>query len=368
MESQVEKNSSTSSFKRTPKAFLLALMVILTVDFLELFVLSINTFTFRVWESLSVYHFTSLLPGPFYPKKTLSMEEEGDLAAHTKLAVKKKVLWETDRYGYRKRDGGGDQYDIVVIGDSIIAGSSLTQRDIYSEQLGRKLKRRVYPYAPSNINNFLSDERFKKNPPGIVIFESIERFLLLLPPLSRKASESLEGGGFFRGYFKDHPEVVVLADRKVKNLMARSISSAIGRKIRNATQRIFLSQREGDFSVMRFINIERSPSMVETEQIAQRIKSYRDVIEARGFRFVFFPAPDKNTVYWRLSSKKEKPVFLKRLLARLKELRVEVIDVTGVFEKASEEGKPFIYSTDDTHWNARGVAVAVEVSVEKLTE
>ena len=163
---------------------ILFLSPFLIVLFIELFVLPIDYFTFRVWEAIWVNRNWKILPGPFYPNMKITKVEEGDLAAHTRFAIKSKVEWVTDRYGYRKKNTDLQRHQIVVIGESNIAGIVLTQEEILSEVLEDQLKVSVYPYAPvGSINSFLKDERFIENPPDIVIFARIERELLDLPSL-----------------------------------------------------------------------------------------------------------------------------------------------------------------------------------------
>ncbi|MBN1870875.1 MAG: hypothetical protein JW847_09905 [Candidatus Omnitrophica bacterium] len=57
----MENNLFISSFKSYPEAFLLALSAIMFLHGLELFVLPINAFTFRIWEALIVKRFYSAL-------------------------------------------------------------------------------------------------------------------------------------------------------------------------------------------------------------------------------------------------------------------------------------------------------------------
>ena len=73
---------------------------------IEVFLLPVDRFTFRVWEALVVRKFELLLPGPFYPNMRVSKEEEGDLAHHTKFAQKRRVDWVTDTHGYRHKESG----------------------------------------------------------------------------------------------------------------------------------------------------------------------------------------------------------------------------------------------------------------------
>ena len=47
---------------------------------LELFILPMDFFTFRVWEAIVVRKYRNLFPGHFYPNMEITKIEEGDLA------------------------------------------------------------------------------------------------------------------------------------------------------------------------------------------------------------------------------------------------------------------------------------------------
>lgn len=170
----MERSLFISNSRHLPWAFLITFSFVSIVYAIELFLLPINFFTFRVWEALVAQRFYS---GHFYPNMKISMLEVGDLGHHTPFAVKKRVEWETDRYGFRKHDSGVNRYRVVIIGDSNIDGSGLTQDDTLFEVLGRRLKCGVYPFTNGNI---FTSERFRDNPPEVVILESIERSISAL--------------------------------------------------------------------------------------------------------------------------------------------------------------------------------------------
>jgi hypothetical protein len=65
----------------------------------------------------------------------------------------------------------------VIIGDSLIAGSGLTQEEILSEVLEARLGVSVYPYAPVRIDTFLKDPWFRDHPPDIIVLGVSERFI-----------------------------------------------------------------------------------------------------------------------------------------------------------------------------------------------
>src|SRR5713226_1304628 len=115
------------------------LLPCLLAQALELFILPIDYFTFNVWVALKTRRFETLIRGEFYPNMTVSKVEVGDISPHSRFAVPKHVTWFTDRYGFRKKNNQVARYEIVIVGDSYVGGSSLTQDDMLSEVLSRKL-------------------------------------------------------------------------------------------------------------------------------------------------------------------------------------------------------------------------------------
>ena len=112
---------------------------------------------------------------PIYPNVKLFKVEEGDLGHHTKYADKKSVYWETDRHGYRIKAADREDFRIIIVGDSIVAGSGLTQEDTLASALERRLGVGVYPFAPATFSQFAGDARFAIHPPAVVVFSQIER-------------------------------------------------------------------------------------------------------------------------------------------------------------------------------------------------
>src|SRR5260221_6112119 len=70
---------------------------------LELFILPMDFFNFRAWESLYVKKYVDLLPGFVYPNVKLIKTEEGDIGHGSSWATHRIAEWETDQFGYRNR-------------------------------------------------------------------------------------------------------------------------------------------------------------------------------------------------------------------------------------------------------------------------
>jgi len=337
--------------------------------FVELFVLPIDLFTFRAWESLVVRKYRSILPGLFYSNMKITKIEEGDLAHHTRFAIKKRVEWITDRYGFRKQNTNSERHKIVIIGESNIAGSTLTQKEILSEVLEDQLRVSVYPYAPVGINSFLKEKRFKENPPSIVIFAKVERELFELPAL--KQIKDRKWTSRLKEEVNQHRWVQTIftcLDRISKWNMLHYFRASLRRSFID-TQENHLGGVPSKYGRIFFLQGAEANRDVPREKLEKAIgviKSYHDAITNRRIRFIFLPIPEKENIYHEYLQT-PKPLFLERLISELGELGIEAIDTQKAFDEVHQRGKILLYHTDDTHWNANGVRVTAEL-VKKWIE
>jgi hypothetical protein len=340
----------------------------------ELFILPIDFFTFRVWEALVIRKFRNILPGEFYPNMEITKIEEGDLAHHTKFTYKRKVKWITDRYGYRKQDTNRVKNEVVVIGDSNIAGSGLTQEDILSEVLERKLKVGVYPISPGSLGSFLKERRFKKDPPDIVIISSVERFIFYLPPLkdtSKKISSKLrsqirEIGYRLRNQISGNRLIQcvgVYLDRIYKANMLQYMRASLRRMIESSDSQTInpdrFSSKYGPVFFLQGADANKDVSKDQFDKAVQIIKTYDQLLRSKGIRFIFLPIPEKENLYHEALHTK-KPVFLEQLIPTLKNLGIETVDTQTAFDDAFQKGV-LLYHTDGTHWSENAVKITADL-------
>lgn len=341
---------------------------------LELFVLPIDFFTFRVHEALVVRKFRNILGGKFYPNRNLLKEEEGDLGHHTKYAFKRTVQWFTDSRGYRKKESGQLKYEVVIIGQSETFGASLTQREMLSEMLEEQLHVGVYPFAPAGVSSFLKERRFILYPPRIVIVTSMERAIFLLP--SAKIRSGRNWG--FLASVKKRIEAMrenrwvqslgVFLDRLYKMNMLHYLRATIERKFsdRSRFSSTWLDTQYGPIFFLEGAKANREVEEKEMDRVVRTIKGYDDVFRSRGIHFIFVPIPNKETIFYE-SLGTQRPVFLKQLVARLRELNVQTVDTQETFEQVFQKDV-LLYQKDDSHWNAEGVKIAtglIKTSIEK---
>jgi len=342
--------------------FILALLI-------ELFVLPIDFFTFRTWEAILVMKYRTFFSGHFYPNMEISRIEEGDLAAHTPFAVEKKVRWVTDRYGYRKQNTDLQRHQVVIIGESNIAGICLSQDEILSEVLEDRLKVSVYPYAPvGGINSFLKNERFMEHSPDVVIFARIERELLDLDSL-----KPIRKGSWFSKLKRPLQEnraiqsLAIALDRISKMAMLHYFRASLRRSISppkpHAPQ--FISSQYGPIFFIQGKSANEDVPNEKLDRAVRMIRSYDKALKRRGIRFIFLPIPNKENIFYK-GLGTTKPVFLERLISELKRYGVETIDTQKAFEEAFEKNQILLYHTDDTHWNANGVRLTAELLVKAI--
>ena len=337
---------------------------------IELFILPIDFFTFRVWEALVIRKYHNTLPGQFYPNMEVTKIEEGDLAHHTKFTYKRKVKWITDRYGYRKQNTNRVKNEVVIIGDSNIAGSGLTQEDILSEVLERRLKVGVYPLSPVGIDTLLWEMRFRNDPPGIVIISSAERFIFYLPPVkdtstSKLRSQIREIGYRLRNQISGNRFIQCLGvylDRIYKANMLeymRANLRRIGSPHFEAIPSNSVSSKYGPVLFFQGADLNKDVPKDQFDRVVQIIKAYDELLRSKGIRFIFLPIPEKENIYHE-SLHTKRPVFLEQLISTLRNLGIETVDTQTAFEDAFRKGV-LLYHTNDTHWNENAVKITADL-------
>lgn len=344
--------------------------------------------------------------GPFYPNMNIEKVEQGDLGYGTKYALKKKVVWKTDEYGYRNTPSpsGTTEYDVVIIGDSFLVGYKLNQDETLSEVLSRKTKLNAYAIAPiSNITSYTSDYRFQQHKPKVVILEMVERNMRGAKKLN--ASELGMNAGTITDGFSARSGVMekanILIDRMMKFSVfqyyhAMGLKSLFSRNLPKGsngdeafrlgilidpTQRNFnllVNNKTRMMFMMDSILMWEKDAKGASENMSYNVMLYDEFFRSQGIKFMFLPVPDKENVYYDymksdmyfgktpISIKYPKPEFLENITTTLTTNNVTVIDVNSAFAKARKTSNITLYQLDDTHWNEYGVNITADLIAAEL--
>jgi alginate O-acetyltransferase complex protein AlgJ len=336
---------------------------------LELFVLPIDFFTFRVWEAVLIREFRSILPGRFYPRMEITkLETGGDLTHHTPFATGREVKWMTDRHGFRKKDSQRIKPQMVIIGDSNIAGCGLTQEEMLPEVLEHELKVSVYPYAPAGLNAFLKDLRFQKDPPRVVVVSVIERDIVNLrfpkPPKKRGVFSSVYEWRDKIRQMRWVQWLGVFLDRLSKMNMLHYVRARIGNRAIREVHYV-----PSKFGPMFFLQGEVANQAVSNEDFQRAIKTieaYDQVLRKRGIRFIFLPIPNKENIYHQYLPNPRRPIFLEQLIQELRKRKIEVVDTQKAFDNEFRRNGTLLYFLDDSHWNGMAVRLAGDLTFELI--
>jgi hypothetical protein len=348
--------------------YLIFLLPFLAVVLVELFVLPIDFFAFRVWESLLVRHSFGILKGPFYPNMTVVKTEAGDLKPPVSCAIMKKdLVWQTDAYGYRKASVPAGTYPVIVVGDSNAVGSGLSQKEMFSEVLEKRVGKKVYPLAPESVKYLFKHRLLRNTKPQVVILEIIERNIMT-------DNFSVPGNAKFGPL--SFPEQIIWSIRLTPAVQAfavymdRAFKANLLQFVRariNSSPPVARAATLDTRCPILFLQGEKAnreiPDSIRREAVI-KIKILSDFFTEQGIRFVFLPIPNKENIYYR-ELDTSRPVFLEKLIAELSAMGVEVADTQKAFEAITYRKSIPLYHRDDTHWNAAGAETAA-VLVEKI--
>jgi hypothetical protein len=350
--------------KRFLKRFALFASPILFVWMLEAFILPPNFFTYRLWESL---RYSSQIPrvGPFYPNITLEMTEQGDLGHHTARAVEKRVEWKTDEWGFRNDRFIADP-DVLIVGDSFVAGTGLSQDQTLTAQLtamtGHRLK--IYNMAPATLDDmvFLMQNGIMHKP-KLLIFSMVERNVP--KPVTGDLSRPF-----------DVNTASYNVKRKLYGLTGfDAFYDRLTRfyDIRWAQARINKQQGSGLVSPVdhRMLFLQGKKSLAKADarlkSVTRVITSYKQYCDAQKIDFLFLPMPNKETVYYDLVPFPSQPDLLFRLDSALHPLGIRTLNVLPLYNHERRNGA-LLYHPDDTHWNgyaARLVATEIKKYLDR---
>lgn len=112
---------------------------------------------------------------------------------------------------------------------------------------------------------------------------------------------------------------------------------------------------------------------------ATAIADFRDQLSRRGIQLLVVLAPNKETIYPEMLSRRADGTRVlvgeptRRLLLDLAEAGVEVVNLCEVFEAAKRQGAAtseddLLYLKQDTHWSPAGVTVAARAIAQRLID
>lgn len=339
------------------------------VDLCGIFFLDDHFFAFRAWEVMV----DETGDAPFRKNGRFEKVIFGDLANMLKIRKFRQYRtqrFSTDSRGFRNPDYPEDTvFPVVVLGDSDMAGSSLSDSDIFSVRLSEALSVPVYNFSPRNPISFFASERFRKNPPEILIWEAIER-TIDEKTFSHYARIPVDAD--FRmpkrtTKQRSRKPVRKLSEHYAKWIYHDLIWRVVG--IHNPAVGFIDTRTEMLFYRPGMELLGKGPRERGIDAVLRGIDRIKRICDRKGIRLIFMPLPDKENIYRHLLPDHLRNAypgdpFLSVLHEGLEARGIESVDLFESYRNRLETGDDFLYFLDDTHWNDRGVSMAVRASIE----
>jgi len=322
-------------------------------------------------------------PGPFFPDVRYEGACYGDLAFLTDLPAfrsPRPQVFTTDGYGYRNTPGSElGPWTVVAFGDSVMAGSGISDGQTLPARLAERLGTVVYNAGGADASIALAERRWIETPPRVVIVESVERFLLADDATERLAS-LVPGSGPAAAPASGPPE------RRARGRWSRAYSAATHfgslayadlsyRLFGELTTRACIvgTDERTLFSIEELTHAAAPPALVGAERIADAVAFARDALRAHGIELVFLISPDKATLHRDLlptdlaRSLRPAGEHVRALQSLLAERGVPYADLLEPFQAAlAADPGAALFWPDDTHWTPRGAALAAAVVAERI--
>jgi hypothetical protein len=345
-------------------------------------------FSHRAWEAVTRYSFGF---GPFQPNKRYSQTGTyGDLAVlgnFPRYRISHLETFTTDGCGFRNDPEllSGKQIDVITAGSSFTVGSGVNDRDTLAMQLKRVTGLTVYNAGgaadTSGLGLVLQRLKMRRGTIVLEYLESRQAEPVVVPlesanPInddlypcntSQWFSRSSTLQIIFRGFYNVSP-VQIAAQRALRTLnndvlLPNAQKAVVVEQLKNGRNILFWTPDVGGFH-----NPENANRSIEAwKRLSEELTSH-------DLKLVLMLVPSKYSVYFPLLKTPGIPPLrdeLAEIESSARTAGIITVNLKPLLQTAAEEGlrdDRYVYSLDDTHWNAEGIAVAAQAVAEQLRQ
>lgn len=334
---------------------------IAAVDALGSLLLPAEWYAFREWELAR----TDDPEAPF--RRSFRFESDrvsGDLANLARAPLWrsfKHQVFTTDARGFRNPGWAeGARARVIVLGDSQMVGSQVSDEDVFSVRLGRELDEPVYSFAGAEPVLALQHRHLKELGAEVAVLGLAVATLrgLVGPnpgedaPSASQESESLPDSRWLRFRRLDPA-------RRLSDQLVGQLRFSFGFRPRMVP---WADRRTGMLFSGDALLAQRHPlPRWALAPLATRLTQLTRAFEHRGIRTLLLLIPDKETIYAeRIPAplRGRGDAFLPSLARLLSAASVPTVDLTPIFRRRAAAGSPELYFPDDTHWTPEAIRTA----------
>lgn len=316
------------------------------------------------------------------------MGSEDNILNLDKIKQQRKIIFKTDKYGYRNNQKLEDA-EIILVGDSFIVGNGNSQENLPSNILSKKINKTVaniaYPENPKGYEMMVLENLKVINDRAkifIFYFEGNDFYNIKAIDFKDKKKsnlyiigkktwshykkiENLKTIYLTKIYPKDQIffKLIRIKTEKINYNISKKILKLL--KLKNDINKKNVTLINLNGSYLGFFNryIEETKS---ENLITHIIENPKILNKIGGIIFI----PSKYRVYSDiLNDYNKNNSGLNFLLKNYSKKNISVLDLTPAMQKSAKENLPinkYLYWKDDTHWNKLGIEVAMEEVVKKF--
>jgi len=260
------------------------------------------------------------------------------------------------------------QADVIVMGDSFSTNRfSRAWHNYLQSETGLRVM--VFDITKYDLEDIISNVDYKKNPPKILIYESVERNL---PKRSRSnlsedqcsntvktpvsVSVDTKSSAVQPQLVEQRPEFSLKIDRGLRYL--KNLLNFIDNKtavVNLSSKELFTNSHANRLLIFNEdINNKKNLSQSDWEKVRCGLFEIQAKVQKDGkTQFVALIAPDKLTAYSQFLENKNL-ISLSKYRYLTNDQRLNIVPLLTYFESAHRNNKKDIYFPNDTHWSSVG--------------
>lgn len=285
------------------------------------------------------------------------------------------------KYRFTEKHPSLEEADMYLFGDSFF---DFTRMKTFPERLGDTLNQRTFYARMDRPLQYLAENDFSNSQEKVLLYESAERYVPTRFTESHTMGVVEDPRSGLKKVLSDVRDFLFLENTDVlyqtllsRNVLTTDIYSCL------TTLKFDAFQYITDMTPVYYLGGERpwlfyhdqlngEPSSFYYQHSQDEIDTYCNNIadlatklyDNYRLKMVFMVIPSKYTIYHNLLNNDPYNNFIPRLYAGLEERGIPVISVYEDFKNADE----VIYYGTDTHWNQKGLSIALDNTVELLND
>lgn len=274
-------------------------------------------------------------------------------------------------------DKNASYYPIVVLGDSfstIYGKRNFVWQQLLSDYSG--LDSITYHTDNVGVEDFIVSKHYIQQPPGLLIYEFVERELVNMPGLSPAYCPEIQSTVKISlpaititediNFGKYERPINVASSEEAMHFLFNRMSFKKKVFISDLSRRDLFSSRHSDQLLWVFRELHKFRLKdTDLEKIGCYLSYLQNRVQSNGkTKFLIMLVPDKTTVYGRYL--RDAPFEIRDMISPIVRPGLNLLRLDHSLSHAAESGMKDLYLPNDTHWGFSGHDLAAKSVIDFL--